>query len=58
MKKTFEDRANEISLMYEISFTHAGCYICNFEDDYMCHKFNGGCKNIELCRKIKEGDKK
>lgn len=33
---------------------HASCYLCNFENDYICHKYNGGCDQIEVCRKICE----
>jgi hypothetical protein len=56
MQKTFINRASEISLMFDIDFTLAACYISNFEDDYICHEFNGECKNLEICRKIREGN--
>lgn len=25
-------------------------------DDYIYHEFNGECKNLEICRKIREGN--
>ena len=31
---------------------HACCYLCNFESDYICHQYNGGCPRIEECRWI------
>lgn len=37
---------------YRIDRNLAGCYLVNFEDDYICHRFNGGCKNFRKCRLI------
>lgn len=39
---------------YSIHGAHAGCYICNFENDYICHQYNGGCDRIDTCRRIRE----
>ena len=50
----FDARVDEISLLYDVSNDHAGCYLCNYEDDYICHKFNGGCKNVNVCAYIQE----
>lgn len=50
----FEERLNRISATYQITNDHAGCWLSNFEDDYICHKHNGGCKNIAKCREIFE----
>lgn len=53
----FEDDINKLSSTYRISKEYVGCYLSNFEDDYICHKYNGGCENIDKCREIfeKEG---
>ena len=52
----FEDEINKLSSTYYISKEYVGCYLSNFEDDYICHKHNGGCKNITKCREIFEKD--
>lgn len=46
-----------ISEKYNINNEHAACYICNFRDEYICNKFNGGCKDYELCEKIRNNRK-
>lgn len=53
----FEEKLNMISTTYQITNDHAGCWLSNFEDDYICHKHNSECKNIDTCREIfeKEG---
>lgn len=38
---------------YGIHGAQAGCYICNFENEYLCHQFNGGCERFEECRRIR-----
>lgn len=43
---------------YNISHTHAACYVCNYDDDLLCHKFNNGCTCIETCRKIYDKENK
>lgn len=48
----FEKKLNRISTTYQIANDHAGCWLSNFEDDYICHKHNGKCKNITKCREI------
>lgn len=48
----FLEQSINITEHFNINRAIAQCYICNFEDDYICHQFNGGCDNIELCRKI------
>lgn len=50
----FATGVDKIQSRYNIDFEHAACYICNFEDDFICYKHNDGCKNIELCKSIKE----
>lgn len=39
---------------YNIHGAQAACYMCNFENNYICHQYNGGCKRIDVCRKIRE----
>lgn len=29
-----------------------GCYLCNFEDRYICNEYNGGCKSLSRCQEI------
>ncbi len=53
----FEERLNRISTIYQISNDHAGCWLSNFEDDYICHRQNSGCKSINKCREIFEKEK-
>lgn len=48
----FEEKLNGISTTYHITNDHAGCWLSNFEDDYICHKHNGECENIDKCREI------
>lgn len=55
---TFEPELNRISSTYQISEDHAGCYLSNYENEYICHKHNGGCKNIKWCREIREKEKR
>ncbi len=51
-KIDFEEKVNEISIIYQVTDEHAGCYLSNFEDDYICHKCIGGCKTIKKCKEI------
>lgn len=48
----FLEETEELVKKYNISRDTAHCYICNFEDDYICHRLNRGCNNVELCRQI------
>lgn len=41
---------------YGIHGAQACCYMCNFENDYICHQYNGGCKRIDVCRKIRDDE--
>lgn len=43
---------NRLMSQYNITETHAYCYLCNFEDDYICHRAYGRCELINKCRKI------
>ena len=39
---------------YDIHGAHARCYMCNFENDYICHQYNGGCSKLDSCRRIRK----
>lgn len=39
---------------YNIHGAHACCYMCNFENDYICHQYNGGCYRLDICKRIRE----
>jgi hypothetical protein len=41
---------------YKIHGAQACCYMCNFENDYICHQYNGGCNRIDVCRQIREDE--
>lgn len=55
--KAIEKEQNRLVSTYNITNVHAGCYMCNFENEYICHKVNGGCKNISKCREIFKKEK-
>lgn len=48
--KHFDTQVEDLVSKYNITREAAGCFLLNFEDDYMCHKFNGGCDNLEKCK--------
>lgn len=52
--KKFNADLKEIIDICLVTEGHAACYLCNFEDEYICHTHNGGCEKIELCRGIQE----
>lgn len=54
--KPFFQKCKMISKKYNISNNHAACFICNYNDDYICKKFNGGCKTIKTCEEIYNGE--
>lgn len=47
------ERHRYLTDKYGIHGAQACCYMCNFENDYICHQYNGGCKRIDVCRKIR-----
>ena len=51
------ERHHELTDKYGIHGAHAGCYLVNYESDYVCHKFNGGCNCINVCRQIHEAER-
>lgn len=42
---------------YQITEDHAGCYLSNYEDEYICHKYNGGCRHANKCKEISDKEK-
>lgn len=52
--KKFEEKVNRLSTLHNITETHAGCYICNYGDEFICHEFNNGCDSVDKCRSIYE----
>jgi hypothetical protein len=52
----YTKRHRYLSEKYGIHGAHACCYMCNFENDYICHTFNGGCDRIDVCRKIRDSE--
>lgn len=49
---------NAVAVTYQITNEQASCYLSNFEDGYICRKYNGGCRNINTCREISENERK
>lgn len=45
---------SRLSSLYKITDVVAGCYLCNYGDDYVCHIIGGECENIELCEHIRD----
>ena len=41
----------------KLSDGHIGCYLCNFEDQYICREYNGGCNGILVCQEIQKSIK-
>ena len=50
----YNSELNRISSTYQIREDHAGCYMANYENQYICHEYKGGCKSLEKCREIRE----
>lgn len=50
----FDSDLKEIIDSCSVEKGHAGCYLCNFEDEYICYEYNGGCKKLNQCRDIRE----
>lgn len=53
----YHEQHRKITDKYGIHGAHAGCYICTFENEYLCHQYNGGCPLIEVCRGIHEQER-
>lgn len=48
----FLKEVNAIKEKYGVSDNQAACYISNYSDEYICKRFNGGCKDISLCERM------
>lgn len=56
--ETYLEIHRYLSDKYNIHGAHTCCYMCNFENDYICHQWNGGCDRIDVCRGIREKEAK
>lgn len=52
-----QKKLDMISTTYQITQENVKCCLLNYEDDYICHKYNGGCRNVNKCREIFEKEK-
>lgn len=53
--KRFQEELNNIMVTYELEENHASCYICNFENTYICHQHNKKeCDKIDICRNVRK----
>lgn len=52
----FEKQKDALMNEYGITANHAGCYLVNFCDEYICKAYNGGCPRLEVCGKIEESE--
>lgn len=51
----FEQDIKDLKMQYpSIPEGMLGCYLCNFENQYICREHNGGCTGISVCKKINE----
>lgn len=55
--ESFEAQQKRLVDEYDITATHAGCYIVNFFDEYICKAYNGGCPKLGVCGKIEESER-
>lgn len=53
---TFFQKIKIISEKYNVSNEYAACHICNYGDEYICKKFNGGCDCVGVCERIFNGE--
>lgn len=54
----FLKQVQRITYVHKINNEQAACYLSNYEDKYICHKYNGGCKNIDKCKGIFKEERK
>jgi hypothetical protein len=53
----FEMQKDALMNEYGITANHAGCYLVNFFDEYICKAYNGGCPQLGVCGKIEESER-
>lgn len=52
-RASFEKEQTRLSNKYGITKEHAGCFMCNGGvDEYICEQYNGGCKELKVCKSI------
>lgn len=56
-EKLFEEKVNQLVGRHNITDIHAGCYLCNYGDKFICHEFNNGCDSVNKCKSIYENEK-
>lgn len=50
---SFKEEVDKMMLL-GITEIHAGCYVSNYHDEYICDTYNGGCKSRNECEAIYE----
>ena len=50
----FEKEMNRLASTYGITDIHAECYMCNYEDKFICREYNNGCESMDKCKEIFE----
>lgn len=56
--KWLATQQKQIQDKYGISIIQAGCYLSNHgTDEYICERYNGGCKFRENCLQINKKEK-
>jgi hypothetical protein len=56
--KDFDKDVKRLVEEYMISKELAACHLCNWEDTYLCHTFNGGCSLGLKCSNIYESEQR
>jgi hypothetical protein len=51
-KTMFQESKDKLVERFKISETHAGCFLSNYGDRYICKEHNGGCAYQSECDKI------
>lgn len=54
---SFEGNVSKLTDKYNIDPVHAGCYISNHYDEFICSQYNGGCSHQEACKLISEKER-
>lgn len=53
-KMNFQKELDRISGTYKISKGLAECYLLNFKNNFICCRYNNGCKYLDRCKEILE----
>lgn len=54
----YSKQHSKLTAKYGIHGAHAGCYLENYESEYVCHQYNGGCPRFHECQCIHEEEQK